>query len=155
MLSRTTLVALGAAGLCTVAVGIPSVVAAPPHKLKHRNVHFTDVVDGASLSATEAVLKVHDSVAGDGAAVQKITSLSATAGTDVTHNYYKNASAVSHDSFTLSAPDADGVISVTGHGKDVSGTGLFRHIRSTYTFTGTFNTKTGINHTEVAGTESY
>jgi hypothetical protein len=152
---RSTRAGLAAAiaAACAVVVAIPATAARTTPA--HRNVHFTDIVDGAAISAKEAVLKVHDSVAGDGAGVQRITSLAATGGTDVTTIYYRGATAVAHDTFTLSAPDADGIVTVTGTGKDVSGTGRFRHIRSTYTFTGTFDSKTMISHTKVTGNESY
>ena len=142
------LVALGVA-----AFAIPATAGRTPPR--HRNVHFTTTVVGATISSKEAVLKVHDSVAGDGAAVQRITSLTATGGTDVTTNYYRGAPAVARDTFTLGAPDANGVIQVTGHGKDVSGTGKFKNLRSTYTFTGTFDSKTGISRIKVTGVESY
>jgi hypothetical protein len=152
MRSTRALVA-GAAAACAVAIAIPATAARPTPA--HRNVHFTDTVVGAAISAKEAVLKVHDSVAGDGAGVQRITSLTPSGGTDVTTIYYRGATAVAHDTFTLSAPDANGIITVTGKGKDVSGTGRFRHLRSTYTFTGTFDSKTMISHTKVTGIESY
>lgn len=153
MLTPRTALALASAAACAAAAAVPALAAAP--RLAHRNVHFTDVVDGAAISAKEAVLKVHDSVAGDGAGVQRITSLTATGGADVTTIYYRGATAVAHDTFTFGPADANGVLTVTGHGKDVSGTGLFRRIRSTYTFTGTFDTKTMISHTKVTGVESY
>ena len=135
--------AAGIAAACAVAIAIPAAAGTTP---THRNVHFTDTVVGAAISPTEAVLKVHDSVVGDGAGVQRITGLTATGGTDVTTIYYRGATAVAHDTFKLSAPDANGIITVTGTGKDVSGTGKFRHLRSTYTFTGTFRTPTMTPH---------
>jgi hypothetical protein len=145
-------IAVGLAAATVAALVVP-VLAAPVQK--HKNVHFTDTATGAAISAKVTVYKIHDSVAGNGAAVQKITQLSATGGTDVTKVYYGNATATSRDTFTLSAPDANGIITITGHGHDVSGTGKLSHITSTYTFTGTYDPKTTITHVKLTGTESY
>jgi hypothetical protein len=148
--TRLGLTALLALGLG--AVVLPAVAATGP---THKNVHFTSIADGAAISATESVLKVTDSRAGKGAGVQKITSLTATGGTDTTTVYYGNATAVSHDTFTLGAADANGVLPVTGHGHDVRGTGRLKHLTSTYTFVGTYDPKTTILHVKLTGKESY
>jgi hypothetical protein len=146
---------IGFVGVAAIAAGALAMPAGAASGLKHRNVHFTSKVDGASISDTESTLKVHDSIAGNGAGVQKITSLTATGGTDTTIIYYGNAKAFSRDTFTFGPADSNGVIPVTGLGRDVGGTGRFRHLTSTYTFKGTYDPKTTITHVKLTGKESY
>mgnify|MGYP003623144616 CR=1 FL=1 len=117
--------------------------------------YFTSTLVGAGISATEATFKVHDSVAGNGAGVQKITSLTAKGGTSTATVYYGDATVVSRDTFTFGAPDAKGIIPLAGHGKDIRGTGKLKHLTSNYTFSGTFDPKTTIIHAALSGTESY
>ncbi len=140
---------------CTLATGVAVFPAGAATGPKHKNVRFTSTIDGASISADESTLKIHDSRAGDGAGVQKITSLTATGGTDVTTVYYGNAKAVAKDTFTLGTPDSNGIIPVTGHGQDIRGTGKLKHLTSTYTFSGTYDPKTTITHIVLTGRESY
>lgn len=151
-MSRRKLAFIGLSAVVAAALTAPALAASGP---THVNVHFTETLTGASISATESTYKVHDSVAGNGAAVQRITNLSANGGTSITKVYYGNAIATSRDTFTLSSPDANGIITITGRGHDVSGTGKLKRIKSTYTFTGTYDSKTTIVHTTLKGTESY
>jgi hypothetical protein len=87
------------------------------------------------------VFTVHDSRLGDGAGDQTVR-LNGLAGTDMETIYYGNASAKSHGSFKLGAPDANGVSKLTGYGHDTRATGRLKGFTSTYTYTGTFNVKT-------------
>jgi hypothetical protein len=121
----------------------------------HKNVHFTDTIVGASVSSTVAPYEIHDSIKGNAAGVQTITSTSATGGTDTSTSYWGNATDTTHDTFTFSAPNAQGLIPLVGKGHDVSGTGEFKHIHSTYTFHGTYDPKTTIYRVVLNGTESY
>jgi hypothetical protein len=120
----------------------------------HKNVHFTDTIVGASISSTEAVFKDHSTV-GNGAGVQKITSLNAKGGTDTSTVYWGDGTDTTHDTFTFGAPNSQGLITLTGSGHDVSGTGRFKHISSSYTFRGTYDPKTTISRVVLTGTESY
>jgi hypothetical protein len=120
---------------------------------KKNSFHFTDTITGAQISATEAVFKTHDSRVGNGAGVQIVT-LNGLSGTDAEISYYGNASAKSHGSFKLGVPDANGISKLTGQGRDTSGTGKLRGFTSTYTYTGTFNTKTLVFNVVLKGTGS-
>ncbi len=115
--------------------------------------HFTDTITGAQISATEAVFKIHDSRVGDGAGLQIVT-LNGLAGTDMDTTYYRNASAKSHGSFLIGAPDANGIAKLTGKGQDTSGTGKLKGFTSKYTYTGTFNTKTLVFQVVIRGVGS-
>ena len=118
-----------------------------------RKVAFTNTASGASLSATRSALADHDSVFGNGAGVQTTkTAPSGTSGTDTTIVYYGNATLTSHDSFSIGQPDANGIAAVTGKGHDFKGTGKAKGVTSTYTFTGTFNTKTTVYTVKLKGT---
>jgi hypothetical protein len=87
------------------------------------------------------VYKVHDSQFGDGAGVQTVR-LTGSGGTDRETTYYRSATAKSMGRFTIGTPDANGIAPLTGSGHDVSGTGKAKGLRSTYTYRGTYNTKT-------------
>jgi hypothetical protein len=121
-----------------------------------RHVHFTAKVVGAGISATQSTYKLHDSVFGNGAGVQTI-KLNATAsgGTDTETTYYGNATAKSKGTFKLGAPDANGILTVTGSGHDVSGTGLAKGLKSTYTYSGTINSKTSVIKVTLKGAYTY
>lgn len=115
--------------------------------------HFTETISGAKISATEAVFKVHRSGLGSGAAVQVLT-LGVLAGSDRETSYYGNASSESHGTFKLGTPDANGVSKLTGQGHETSGTGKLTGIKSTYTYTGTFNINTMVFKAVAKGTGS-
>jgi hypothetical protein len=114
---------------------------------------FTETITGAQISPTEAVFKIHDSRVGNGAGVQ-IVKLNGLAGTDTETTYYVNASAKSHGSFQLGAPDSNGVAKLTGQGHDTGGTGKLKGFTSKYTYTGTFNVKTLVFKVVIKGTGS-
>ena len=116
-----------------------------------RHIHFTTKVVGAAISANQATYKVHDSHFGDGAGVQTVT-VKGSGGTDSEITYYGNATARSKGTFKIGAPDANGVASLTGSGHDVSGTGNAKGVKSTYTYSGTYNTKTSVIHVTLTGT---
>ncbi len=120
---------------------------------KTKTFHFTETLTGAQISATEAVFKLHDSRVGNGAGVQTV-KLNGLAGTDTEIVYYGNASAKSHGSFKIGAPDATGVAKLTGQGQDTGGTGKLKGFRSKYTYTGTFNLKTLVFNATLTGTGS-
>jgi hypothetical protein len=134
------------------ALTIPMVASATAR----RHVHFTSKVVGAAISATQSTYKLHDSVFGNGAGVQTIKlNATATGGTDTETTYYGNASAKSKGTFKLGAPDANGILTVTGSGRDISGTGKAKGLRSTYTFSGTIDSKTSVIKVTLKGTYTY
>jgi hypothetical protein len=139
---RALLAIIAIAGLC-----VP-VIASAAGK---RHVHFTSKVAGAGITATQAAFKIHDSHFGNGAGVQTV-KVKGSGGTDTEITYYGNATATSKGTFTLGTPDANGISRLTGSGHDVSGTGNAAGLKSTYTYTGTFNTKTGVFNVTLAGT---
>lgn len=120
---------------------------------KTKTFRFTDTITGAQISATASAFKVHDSRLGNGAGVQ-LVKLNGLSGTDSDTTYYGNASAKSHGSFTIGTPDANGIATLTGKGHDTSGTGKLKGFSSTYTYTGTFNTKTLVFNVLLKGTGS-
>ncbi len=121
-----------------------------------RHVHFTSEVVGASISANQATFKLHDSVFGNGAGVQTVkVSASGAGGTDTETTYYGNGAAKSKGTFTVGTPDANGIAKLTGSGRDVSGTGVAKGLKSTYTYSGTINTKTSVFRVTLKGTYTY
>jgi type II secretory pathway pseudopilin PulG len=144
---RKTLIATTVAAGLLAAVILPTASGAP----RVRSLHFTTQVTGAQISATQAVFKVHDSRMGDGAGIQnaKITGVN---GTDSEITYYGDASASSKGKFKIGTPNAQNIASVTGSGKDVSGTGKLKGFKSNYTYTGTFNTHTLVYKVTITGT---
>ncbi len=136
------------------ALAIPALAASS--RPAHKHVPFTERITGAGISPTQSVLKVHDSVAGNGAGTQIATlNSTATGGTDKEKTYYGDATATSHGTFTLGTPDAQGVATLKGSGHDTSGTGKLKGLKSSYTYTGTYNFKTTVYSVTLKGTESY
>jgi hypothetical protein len=119
-----------------------------------RHVHFTSKVVGAGISANQSAFKIHDSVFGDGAGVQTV-KVNGSGGTDTEITYYGNATARSKGTFTLGTPDANGVATLTGSGHDIGGTGKAASLKSTYKYSGTFNTKTGVFKVKLTGTYTF
>lgn len=144
-----------AAATVTIFAAALLAASAPATSPSHKNVHFTATVTGAAINSHQGAFKIHDSVSGDGAGVQTILGVSGNRGTDTTTTYYGNASVVTHDTFTLSPPDSHGMITVTGHGHDVRGTGRFKNIRGSYTYKGTYDPRTTRSQVRLSGTESY
>ena len=135
----------------TLAVGFTSVASASTIKTRH--VTFTFL--GASVSSNENVYDVRGS-GFRGAAIQIVkANKTGTAGTDTATVYDGHGTTVSADSFTLSAPDKNGVITITGSGHFVRGTGRYAHVSGHYTFAGTDNTKANLIKVTATGTETY
>ena len=62
-----------------------------------------------------------------GALVQLINTSTATGGTSTSTFYDGQGTTVSRGPYTLSPPDANGIVTITGSGRIVSGTGKGRH----------------------------
>ena len=136
----------------TLALAAPGIGRSGP---THHNVHFTSTIDAATVG-NDTIYEVHNSVGPRvGAGIAKTTVTSPTTATDVATTYYGNGKAVAHDSYQLSAPDANGIITLTGTGRDVSGTGVWKYVKSRYTVKGTLDSKTGIAHVKLTGTITY
>jgi len=145
---RLTFVAvLAAIAVLTAGVSATTAVA----KTRHR-VALTLV--GAQIGPGESVYEVHGTHRG--ALVQLIkTNSSTTAGTSTSTFYDGQGTWVSRQAFTLSPPDASGIITITGSGRFVSGTGKYKGITGHTTVTGTFNTQTTVTSAKVVGTQAY
>jgi hypothetical protein len=135
-------------GIAALSVPVVASAAAKQHR------HFTTTIVGAAISNTQSAYKAHDSVFGNGAGVQTIKP-SGSGGTDSEITYYGNASAKSKGTFKIGAPDANGNAPVTGSGHDVSGTGKAKGLKSSYTYTGTYNAKTGMFKVKLTGTYTF
>ena len=108
-----------------------------------QRIHFSSKAVGGAISANQAAYKIHDSHFGDGAGVQTV-KVKGSGGTDTETTYYGNATATSKGTFTIGTPDANGIASLTGSGHDIGGTGKAKGLKSTYKYSGTYNTKTGM-----------
>jgi hypothetical protein len=121
-----------------------------------RSHHFTDHLAGALVlthgsAATEA-FKVTTSDVGPGAGVTVDTPTSSTGGKTVSTLYFANGSIRSTGSYHLGAAGAGGVLPVTGSGRNVGGTGVFKGAGGTFKLTGTDNPKTKTVTLTVTGT---
>jgi hypothetical protein len=98
---------------------------------------------------TLVVGAVRDSLDGDGAFVGTTNGVSET-------NIFYMANGVHQvtepTSFTPGAPDANGMIPYTGSGKCTGGTGVHKHEKCSYTYTGTLNPKTSVFSYKGTGT---
>jgi hypothetical protein len=120
---------------------------------------FTQTDLGAQISMNgtsfQTAYKVTDSLDGSGASVQT-GKVSGTAfplsGSDSDIAYFANGVGRTKDTFKLGTPDANGISAITGHGKCVGGTGIHKTEKCSYSFTGTYNTKTTIAKVKVTGT---
>jgi hypothetical protein len=119
-------------------------------------VSFKQALDGAQISSNGTsfvqVYKVQDNRSGPGAAVQSATAdVSTLSGTSSTIIYWRNGTSTTSETFTYTAPDANGNIHLTGSGKIVKGTGKHKGQKGTFTFTGTQNPQTTVTHVDVTG----
>ena len=112
---------------------------------------FIATLTGAQISSHgtsfEAVYKVVSSLDATGAAIQDATVAGITLpvnGKDTWTSYLANGVSKRKDTFTLSALNSSGISTITGSGKCTGGTGVHKNEKCTYTFTGTFNSKTGV-----------
>ena len=93
----------------SIAIGIQSAGAAS------KPVHFTAHFLGAPVSNHENVYDVRGNPRG--AAIQIFTTnAKGTAGTDTTTGYYGTGTLVSKDAYTLSKPNAKGIVTINGTG---------------------------------------
>jgi len=115
--------------------------------------HFKSTLIGAQVSSTENVYDVRGPVRG--AAIQLVKeNAAATGGTDTSTTYYGTGTVVTADTFTNTSPNANGIVTISGSGRFVRGTGIYKHGRGKYTFSGTLNTKNGQLKVLIVGTQS-
>lgn len=131
------------------AVWVPAAGAAP------KGQHFTRTLLGAVVSANENVYDFRGPGGYRGAAVQLVKlNSTGTAGTDKVTLFDGKGTIVSADKFTVGKPDANGIVTITGTGRSISGTGIYKHLTETYSFAGTENTKNGQLRFKLSGTMS-
>jgi hypothetical protein len=155
---RASVGAIGVIGLFIVTGLSAYAVAAPKGPTKHR---LTETLIGAQVSvkgsSSESVYKVNSSLDHAGAAIQDVTVTGTTfplSGKDTFTTYYPNGVARSRDTFTLATLDANGISLITGSGKCLGGTGVHKKEKCTYTFKGTYNSKTTVASVKVTGTDT-
>jgi hypothetical protein len=121
------------AALAVLAASVSATTAVA--KTRHR-VALTLV--GARIGPTELVYEVHGTSRG---ALVQLTKSNATAtgGTSTSTFYDGQGTTAERDAYTASPPDASGIITISGSGRFVSGTGKDKGITGTYKFTGSFN----------------
>jgi hypothetical protein len=154
---RAFAAAAGAMGLI-VAFGVTgSAVAAK----KPRTRAFTQTDLGAQVigsgTSFESAYKLTDSLDGNGAAVQVGTVTGSSlplSGTSKTTDYFANGVTRTTETFTLGAPNAAGISTLTGSGKCTGGTGVHKKEKCTFTFTGTYNTNNTVTSVVITGKDT-
>jgi hypothetical protein len=117
---------------------------------------WTQTGTGASITKDDGsmllVASVENSLDGDGATVATIR-LNGNTGTDTATRYTANGVGKFEEEFTLGAPDASGMIPITGSGKCVQGgTRVHKGEKCNYTYTATLNPNTNVVSFNITGT---
>ena len=117
---------------------------------------WTQTGTGSSITQADGsmllVASVENSLDGAGATVAKVT-LNGNTGTDTATRYTTNGVLKGEEEFTLGAPDANGMIPITGSGKCVQGgTGVHKSEKCQYTYTATLNPNTNVVNFNITGT---
>ena len=119
-----------------------------------RTHHFSLTYLGAQPNPDEAVYDVFGTA--HGAAVQKLTTnADGSGGTSKSRFYDGHGTTTGVEAYTLSPPDAAGLVAINGTGHYIFGTGRYRHITGRYTFSGVFNTTNGALKVKAVGTARY
>ncbi len=95
------------------------------------------------------VYAIKNSVDGEGATV---STLDTNAGTIDSTRYTAGGVLTGNETFTLGAPDASGMVPVSGSGKCTGGKSAFKNNKCSYTFTGTLNPQTTVVTFQITGT---
>jgi hypothetical protein len=120
---------------------------------------FTENVTGAHIGMTghsfENAYKVTSPLDGTGAGIEEglITATTpSTSGTSTLTDYFADGVQTLKETFTLGAPNANSISTLTGNGRCLGGIGIHKMQKCTYTFTGTDNEKTTVYTFKVTGT---
>jgi hypothetical protein len=151
---RAVVAVAGTIGLVIVTGLSAYAVAAPKGPTKRA---LSQTLTGATISANESALKVVSSLDGTGAALQHVSVTGKTfplSGKLTETIYFADGVAKAKGTFKLSALDANAISTITGSGKCVSGTRVHKAEKCTFTFTGTYNSKTTITKVKVIGTDT-
>jgi hypothetical protein len=117
---------------------------------------WTQTGTGANITKEDGslllVASVKNSLDGDGATVANI-KLNGNSGTSTATRYQANGVGKFAEEFNLGAPDANGMIPITGSGKCVQGgTGVHKSEKCQYTYTATLNPNTNVVNFNITGT---
>jgi hypothetical protein len=153
---RAKVAAVGLIGLVSLAVFSADASAAPKAPTKRA---FTENVTGAHIGMTgnsfQNVYKVTSPLDGTGAGIED-GSITATtpsiSGTSTLTDYFADGVQKLKETFTLGAPNANDISTLTGNGKCIGGTGVHKKQKCSYNFTGTANAKTTVYTFKVTGT---
>lgn len=122
---------------------------------KTRTVSWTQTGVGANVSQNGSLLlvaSVKNSLDGEGATVAAVT-LNGNNGTNTATRYMANGVQKFEETFTLGAPDANGLTPITGSGKCTGpGTGVHKNEKCSYTYTGALNPTTAAVEFNITGT---
>ncbi len=150
--------AVGMIGLIIAAGFSAYALAAPKGPTKRA---FTQTVVGAEIGGNATspveVFKVASSLDGTCATISHDSNTGTSfpiSGTAAATTYCANGVSKSKEKYVLNAPNASGIIAYTGSGKCVGGTGVHKKEKCTFTFKGTFNTKTNIDSAKFTGTDT-
>jgi hypothetical protein len=148
--------AVGVIGLVIVAEFSAYALAVPKGPTKRA---FTQTLVGAKISSkgrsSEYVYKTTDSLYGSGATVDDLSTTGAAfplSGTATSRTYFASGVSISKSTFKIFAPNASGIVTSTGSGKCVGGTGVHKNEKCKWTFRGTINLKTTIAKFKITGT---
>ena len=128
---------------------VPTVAAA-----KTKTIHVKSTLIGAQVSSNENVYRRARFGPWSRGSVHQ-ENAAGTGGSYTGTAYFGIGTLVSAGTFTNSAPDSNGIVTINGSGRWVRGTGLYKHIRGKFTVSGTLNTKSGQLKIVLVGTETY
>ncbi len=156
-LRAAAVAAVATAGLVmTAATGMAEGSHQGASSAPNKEKEWTQTFIGASITQEDGSMltvgSVDNSLDGDGATVAKV-ALNGNRGTDTATRYTANGVFKGEEEFALGAPDASGMVPITGSGKCVQGgTGTHKGAKCNYTFTGALNPNTNAVTLKITGT---
>jgi hypothetical protein len=159
---RTFSTVVGVTGLVIV-TGFAAYAEAAPTGPRTRP--LAETLKGANItqrlfahgSSVESVYKITSSLDGTGASIQHAT-ITGTGfplrGKGTTTTYFANGVATAKSTFKIGALDANGIATITGSGRCISGTRVHKNEKCTFTVTGTYNSKTTVTAVRITGTDT-
>jgi hypothetical protein len=137
----------------TTTLGLFAAVGLPTAGAATKGQHITRTLLGAPVTSTENLYDVRGPGGYRGAAVQNVkVNSTGAAGTDTVTLFDGKGTILSADKFKVGKANANGIVPITGTGHALSGTGIYKHVKETYSFTGTYNTKIGQYKFTLSGT---
>jgi hypothetical protein len=153
------LTAAGILGLAGAGWSLPAAAKTTQGKRVQRP--FTEDLTGALISTKggkfEDVFRVKKSPDLGGAMIRDGELHGSTypvTGSDSTISFFRDGDRTTRDTFTLGAPDVNGVGPISGKGICTNGTHFHKFETCTYTFKGTFNVFTRVTSITMTGTDT-